>query len=182
MRIIAGKYKGKVLSEFKLSSTRPTADMVREALFDKIGLDVSGKTFLDLFAGTGAVGIEAISRGAKFCHFVDSQKEAINLIRSNIKKTDAQNYEIVFSSFEVALKNFAKSQTRFDFVFLDPPYATDFAETAINLIEKYDLLCDDGLLIWEHDSTKEEYIKSNFQDYITKRYGKKYLTYIYKNK
>ena len=104
MRVIAGKYKGKNLSEFTLGTTRPTADMVREALFDKIGLQISGKTFLDLFAGTGAIGIEALSRNAEFCWFVDAEKKAIDIINKNLNLVRAENCQVLNLNFEDASK------------------------------------------------------------------------------
>ena len=178
MRIIAGKFKGKVLKEFELGSTRPTTDMVREALFDKIGFDVDGAVFLDLFAGTGAVGIEALSRNAKFCFFVDAQKDAIKIINKNLELVGARNFELKNLDFETALLGFEKSSTKFDIVFLDPPYASDFAEKAIDAIMSKNLLSQNGLIVWEHDASKLEYIQQNFADCKTKKYGKKYLTYI----
>ena len=179
MRIIAGKYKGKVLKEFALASTRPTADMVREALFDKIGFDINDAVFLDLFAGTGAVGIEAISRGAKQCFFVDKNQEAIKIIKNNLGLIDANNGHMFCFDYETALQNFANQSIKFDIIFLDPPYATSFAEDAINTIKSKDLLNDNGLIVWEHDAEKNDYVQKNFNNFQTKKYGKKYLTYIF---
>ena len=178
MRIIAGKFKGKVLSEFKLASTRPTSDLVREALFDKIGYKIYGSVFLVLFAGTGAVGIEAISRGAQKIYFVDNNKEANNLIKKNISKVDCNNYEIFDYDWEIALNYFFKNNIVFDIVFLDPPYATSFAENAIDIIIRYNLIGKDGLIVWEHDEFKNDYIREFFPTCKTKKYGKKFLTYI----
>ena len=179
MRVIAGKYKGKNLSEFTLGTTRPTADMVREALFDKIGLQISGKTFLDLFAGTGAIGIEALSRNAEFCWFVDAEKKAIDIINKNLNLVRAENCQVLNLNFEDAIKKFKANSQHFDFVFLDPPYKTEFAERAIFQILENGLLENDGLIVWEHDDSKLDFVKSNFPDCITKKYGKKFLTYIY---
>ena len=135
MRIIAGKYKGKKLAEFELGSTRPTADMVREALFDKIGFYVEGGVFLDLFAGTGAVGLEAASRGAKAVYFVDKSKEAVSLIKRNLSAINLNNLNVYNNDFSLALGQFGKQNLEFDIIFLDPPYATDFAEVAIEKIK-----------------------------------------------
>ena len=179
MRIIAGKYKGKVLKTFELASTRPTTDMVREALFDKIGLDVEGKIFLDLFAGTGANGIEALSRGAKFCYFVDAEKKAVELVKKNLALVVEKKAVVLQIDYETALQNFSKQKLKFDFIFLDPPYKTDFAERAIEMAKTISLLNKNGLLIWEHDQTKNDYINSHFLNFKTKKYGKKFLTYIY---
>ena len=178
MRIIAGKYKGKILKEFDLSSTRPTTDMVREALFDKIGLAVNGKIFLDLFAGTGATGIEALSRYAQFCYFVDIEKKATILIEKNLKLVGAENYEVLNNSYLDALMFFKNKKIKFDFVFLDPPYKKNFAEIAIEDLLTMNLLKDEGVIIWEHDQTKNDYIFRKYPEAITKKYGRKFLTYI----
>ena len=134
MRVIAGKFKGKQLNEFNLSSTRPTADMVREALFDKIGLNVDGKFFLDLFAGTGAVGIEALSRNASKCFFADINAEAIKIIKQNLKIVKIDNFEVLNFDYLTALETYKKRGLCFDFIFLDPPYKTDYAEKSIEFI------------------------------------------------
>lgn len=179
MRIIAGKYKGKNLSEFSLGTTRPTADMVREALFDKIGFEIQGKICLDLFTGTGALGIEALSRNAEFCYFVDVEKEAVKIVKKNIDMVKASNFEILNFDYQKALEHFKNAKIKFDVVFLDPPYKTNFAENAINFLKQNGLLNDDAFVVWEHDDTKLEYIKNNFSDSVTKKYGKKFLTYLY---
>ena len=181
MRIIAGKFKGKKLNEFEIDSTRPTTDLVREAMFDKIGYDIVDSVFLDLFAGTGACGIEALSRGAKICYFVDSAQDAIKLINKNLKSINAQNCEIIKSDYVSALESFAKNSAVFDFVFLDPPYKSSFAEDAISKIFDKDMLAPNGIIVWEHDKTKLDYVKQNFPDSKTKKYGQKYLTYIQNN-
>lgn len=178
MRIIAGKFKGKLLTEFTLNSTRPTADMVREALFDKISLIADDAIFLDLFAGTGAIGIEALSRGAKYCFFVDESNEAIKIINQNLASINAKNYAIKNCDYKKALINFKNENISFDLIFLDPPYATNYAEIALEFIKNNNLLKENGLVIWEHDSTKLDYIKLYFNAAQTKKYGKKYLTYI----
>lgn len=178
MRIIAGKYKGKKLAEFELGSTRPTADMVREALFDKIGFYVEDGVFLDLFAGTGAVGLEAASRGAEAVYFVDKSKEAVSLIKKNISVISSNNLQVYNSDFGIALEQFCEQNLEFDIIFLDPPYATDFAEAAIEKIKELKLLKSDGIIVWEHDILKNKFIEHNFKNCETKKYGKKFLTYI----
>ena len=117
MRIIAGKFKGKVLSSFDINSTRPTSDMVREALFN-ILYSVQDKSFLDLFSGTGAVALEAISRGAKKAVLVDCNKTAINLITKNVKNCNAQNAQILFLDYMKALQKLEKENEFFDVVFI----------------------------------------------------------------
>jgi len=178
MRIIAGKYKGKRLAEFDLSTTRPTNDMIREALFDKIGYKVIDAIFLDLFAGTGACGIEAISRGAQYVYFVDANKNATNIIKKNMQSIQTTNFEILQNDYILATKTFAKQNLQFDIVFLDPPYASDFAENSIELLNQNKLLKNDFLIVWEHDKTKLKYVENTYPNATTKKYGEKFLTYL----
>ena len=178
MRIIAGKFKGKKLKTFTLSSTRPTSDMVRESLFNKIGTMVDESIFLDLFCGTGACGIEALSRGAKQVYFVDENIDAIKLTRSNLALIKTNDAHVLNMNFSDALKKFNNQNIKFDIIFLDPPYKSDFAEMAISLIKRYDLIFEDSVIVWEHDKDKNEIIEKYFENSTTKKYGDKYLTYL----
>lgn len=178
MRIIAGKFKGKKLNTFELSTTRPTSDLVREALFDKIGFKILDCTFLDLFSGTGAIGIEALSRGAKEVCFVDKNVEAIKLIKKNLMAINVANAQVLNCDYLSALTSFKNIKKSFDIVFLDPPYKTDFAEDAISRIAKLNILNENALIVWEHDISKNDYIKTNYPFATTKKYGGKFLTYI----
>lgn len=176
MRIIAGKYKGKVLKEFELSSTRPTADIVRGAIFNILGTKIIDSVFLDLFAGTGAVGIEAISRGCKTAYFVDQNKQSINLIKNNLKAINQSECSVINESFEFALKNFSNQNVKFDIIFLDPPYKTDYAEDVIFQIQSLNVLNKNAIIVWEHDETKLDKLKEFSNIVKTKKYGKKYVT------
>ncbi len=175
MRIIAGKFKGKKLSSFELNSTRPTSDMVRESLFN-ILYSVDNKTFLDLFSGTGAVGLEAISRGAKKVVFVDSNKTAINLIAKNVKSCGAINAEILFLDYLKALQKLNAQNEQFDVVFLDPPYMSDYSENSLEYLKNSSLINEKSVIIWEHDKTKLNKEINGFEVINQKRYGSKYLT------
>lgn len=175
MRIIAGKFKGKVLSSFDINSTRPTSDMVREALFN-ILYSVQDKSFLDLFSGTGAVALEAISRGAKKAVLVDCNKTAINLITKNVKNCNAQNAQILFLDYMKALQKLEKENEFFDVIFIDPPYASDFAENSLEYLKTSNLISEESIVIWEHDKTKLEIKIEGFEIVNQKRYGSKYLT------
>lgn len=177
MRIIAGKNKGKKLNSFELASTRPTSDKIREALFDKLGTKVENCDFLDLFAGTGAVGIEAISRGAKDVFFVDENKMAIGIVKKNLSLISATDKNVYLSNFEKALANFKKNGQAFDIIFVDPPYASNFAEQSIEKIKEMRLLNVDGILAWEHDASKNLFIEKNYSNVVTKKYGDKFVTY-----
>lgn len=168
MRIISGKYRGKILREFELLTTKPTTDRVKESIFNLIQFDVLGATVLDLFAGIGALGIEAISRGAERVVFVDNNAQAIKLIKENLKGIDG-NFSINHADYETFLNT---TKTKFDIVLLDPPYKTEFGIKAINLLIKNDLLNDNAIIIFE---TSEE---NNFEINLAgfeikkKKYGK----------
>ncbi len=180
MRIIAGKYKGKILNTFKIDTTRPTSDMVREALFN-ILYSVQNKTFLDLFGGTGAVGLEAVSRGAKSVTIVDNNKTAIDLINKNVKLCGLVNVNIVFSNYLNALSKLEKENEIFDIVFIDPPYATDYAEKSLEKLKNSTMINKESIIVWEHDKTKLNNNIDGFEVVGTKRYGIKYLTILKKN-
>lgn len=167
MRVIAGKYRGKKLVEFNLPSTRPTLDRVKESIFNLIQFDIDGATVLDLFSGTGAFGIETISRGAASVVLVDNNPEAIKIIKQNLK-TITGNYEVKNVDALDYLKN---CKTKFDLILLDPPYKTDLGTTAINLIVKNNLLKDNGIIIFETDKNHEfNFNNPNFEQ-TKKTYG-----------
>lgn len=180
MRIISGKFKGKKLNTFNLDTTRPTSDMMREALFDKIGYRIYDCVFLDLFSGTGAVGIEAVSRGASQVYFADKNIDAIKLIKKNLSLVKNDNTFVLNSDFKTTLNTLKNQQIVFDIIFLDPPYKTDFAEQSINLITNLNLLNEDGIIVWEHDNSKLNFISTNYPNITTKKYGEKYFTYLNK--
>ncbi|MCQ2556282.1 MAG: 16S rRNA (guanine(966)-N(2))-methyltransferase RsmD [Clostridia bacterium] len=144
MRIISGKYRGKKLKEFDLNTTKPTLDRVKESIFNLIQFDVDGAVVCDLFSGTGAFGLECVSRGAKQVYLVDSNTEAIKLIKSNSAGMEG-NFEIVNKDY----LEFLKVCPKCDLFLLDPPYKTDFGSTAIDYIIKNDLLNDNGKIVFE---------------------------------
>ena len=145
MRIISGKHRGRTLKEFKGRDIRPTSDRAKEAIFNIIQFDVAGSRFLDLFSGTGGIGLEAISRGAEKVVFVDNSKESVKLLKENLAylKEKADVFEGDALSYVSATKE------KFDFVFLDPPYAFD-ACPIVKAIGENGLLADGGRIIYEH--------------------------------
>lgn len=150
MRIIAGKAKGRKLAPVKGRAIRPTLDRVREAVFNILGAQVVGARVLDLFAGTGAIGVEALSRGATHCTFVDSAPFALRLIRDNLEITGFQgNARVVQATMPKGLTALARSGTQFDIVFADPPY--DFAEYEglLEALARSQIIADDGLIVLE---------------------------------
>ena len=167
MRIVSGKYRGKKLKEFNLDSTRPTTDRVKESIFNLIQFDVAGAVVLDLFAGTGALGIETISRGAEKVVLVDNNKQAINIINQNLTGIEGC-YEVVFQEYASYLKT---TKEKFNIVFLDPPYATDYGADAINLLVNNNLLKNGAIIIFETAYGKEFNYNEQVFDVTSKKYG-----------
>lgn len=179
MRVIAGKFKGKVLKEFELSSTRPTTDLVKGAVFNILGSRIVDARFLDLFSGTGAMGIEAISRGANQVVLADNNKESVSLIKKNLALIKADNFIIMQNDCFETLKILYSQNKKFDIIFIDPPYNSTYAEKCIKLIHKLDLLSENGLIVWEHDQSKLELVQK-CEQIRTKKYGKKYISILEK--
>ncbi|MYL33025.1 16S rRNA (guanine(966)-N(2))-methyltransferase RsmD [Pontibacillus yanchengensis] len=153
MRIISGTYKGRSLRPVPHKSTRPTTDKVKEALFHMIGPYFQGGIGLDLFAGSGGLGIEGLSRGMERMIFVDKHPKAISTIYENIKSLDAENkVEIYRNDAFRALKAASKRGLQFDYIFLDPPYDKVSFEDLFEAIHGYNLLNENGLMICEHSA------------------------------
>ena len=170
MRVIAGKYRGKKLKEFSLSSTKPTLDRVKESIFSSIQFDLIDASVLDLFSGTGALGIESLSRGAQSVDFVDVNIEAITIIKQNLQGIEGE-YSVAKSDYLTFLNNAKLDGKKYDIVLLDPPFATDYGEKAIKYIIDNDLLNDNGIIMYEKaNATPFELNKDGFS--IThKKYG-----------
>jgi len=153
MRVISGKAKGVTLKTPDGMLTRPTTDRVKEALFSIIQFDTPGAKVLDLFGGTGQLGIEALSRGAKYAVFVDSNKSACTMIRENLKRTRLEeSAKVVCADYADFLK---KSGETYDIILLDPPYAEKFLENALKLITEIDILQSGGIIVTERSADKE---------------------------
>ena len=175
MRVIAGKAKGIQLNTPEGMLTRPTTDRVKEALFSIIQFELPGARVLDLFGGTGQLGIEALSRGASNAVFVDSRREACQLIRSNLKKTHLEDQATVVQSDYMEVLN--RSTGLFEIVLLDPPYAEVFLENAIKKITEIDILQSGGIIVAERPFGKE--LPWEFEGFTRSRdykYGKIMLT------
>ncbi len=149
MRIIAGTARSLPLKTVEGIDTRPTTDRIKETLFNIIAPDVPDAVFLDLFAGSGAIGLEAVSRGAKRAVFVDNNRKAVSVIRENIQFTGFDSQcEVLCMDFLAALKVLA-GKKRFDLVFLDPPYGKGLSACALAALSEYGLCGDDALVIVE---------------------------------
>ena len=175
MRVITGKAKGVALKTPDGMLTRPTTDRVKEALFSVIQFDIPGAAVLDLFGGTGQLGIEALSRGAKNAVFVDHQQKACDLIRENLRRTKFDREgNVVRSDYLEYLKRCAEM---FDIIFLDPPYAEVFLENALKCIAEIDILRSGGIIVTERPVGKE--LPFEFPGFTRSRdykYGKTLIT------
>lgn len=153
MRVITGTARGTVLKTPDGMKTRPTADRVKEALFSIINFDIPGARVLDLFAGSGQLGIEALSRGASAAVFVDEADAAIKLVKENLRRTKLEGQAKVIRSDYMAYLNCCRE--KFDIIFLDPPYAEVFLENALNRISEIDILQSGGIIVAERPLGKE---------------------------
>lgn len=152
MRVITGSARGVRLQAPKGMDTRPTLDQVKEGIFSAIQFEVEGRCVLDLFAGSGQMGIEALSRGAKSAVFVDMRQDACAVVRSNLEKTRlTPNAQVLRSDY---LSYLSHCRETFDLIFLDPPYAEIFLENALKSISEIDILSDCGILICERPAEK----------------------------
>ena len=182
MRIISGKARGTKLYTLEGKTTRPTLDRVKESLFNIIQPQITESIFLDLFAGSGAIGLEAASRGAKKAILCEKERNAVNIIKKNIEKTHLEENTTLYAlPFEKVVKE--KLEEKANIVYIDPPYKTDLAKKAIELLLEHNKLEQDAILIIETD--EEERIKKEIQNLKIKiidqrKYGRAHLIFIQK--
>lgn len=179
MRIISGNARGTKLYTLEGNNTRPTLDRVKEALFNKINFQLEEAIVLDLFAGSGALGLEALSRGAKIAYFGENSHQAAKVIEKNIYKTKMQDKaKLIIKDYKKILEEV--KQIKFDIIFLDPPYETNYDIEAIELVLKDNLLKENGLIVLETDSNeKENKIKTlNIKIDDTRKYGRVKLLFL----
>lgn len=171
MRVITGTARGRRLKELVGMETRPTTDRVKEGMFSIIQFEIEGRTVLDLFAGTGQLGIEALSRGAKHAVFVDSRNEAVKLVRDNLAVTKlTDKAQVICGDSQQFIRG---HHGKFDLIFLDPPYGSGLLELALEQIASFDILAPHGIIVAESavDQTLPE-LPPPYQMYRTYRYGK----------
>ena len=175
MRVITGKARGIQLKTPQGMLTRPTADRVKEALFSIIRFDVANARVLDLFGGTGQMGIEALSRGAAHCTFLDLRKEAVGVIRENLKRTGfAKDAAVVQGDYLAFL---TRCKEKFDLIFLDPPYAAGLLGPALEEIARFDICREHGIIVAESAlETALPALAPPYTLYREYRYGKIKLT------
>ena len=182
MRIISGKAKGTNLYTLKGNNTRPTSDRSKEALFNILNVDIINCNFLDLYAGSGAIGLEAASRGAKKVILADKSKEAINIIKKNALKTHLEKNVMIYNleSIEVLKTKIKEKQ---DYIFLDPPYESDLLYKSIKVIIEKELLSEGGLIIAETDKPekfKEEIKNLKIKIVDIRKYGRNQFLFLKK--
>ena len=175
MRVISGKQKGKNLIGFDIDGTRPTMDRVKESLFASIQDYIDDSIVLDLFAGSGNLGIEAISNGASRVYFVDNNRECIKVINDNINTFKINNQSVVLNKDYKDALNYFKNNIKFDIIFIDPPYKYNIRNELLDIILNNNLLNDNGIIVFEY-SNDEEIITSNFKLLKNKKYGDKYIS------
>lgn len=163
MRIIAGSARSLPLKSIPGRDTRPTTDQIKETLFNILQPDVPGSYFLDLFAGTGQIGLEALSRGAQFCVFVDNQKKAASCIQDNIRFTRFDQQSLLMQTDVFAALGTLEGRYRFDLIFMDPPYSQGLDEQVLARLRDSSLLGEDALIVAEVSTP-------DFEDY-TGKYG-----------
>jgi len=175
MRIISGSARGRRLKELPGMDTRPTTDKVKESLFNIIQFDIEGRRVLDLFGGTGQLGIEALSRGAGWCTFVDMNRQAAAIIRENVKTVGFSDVATVQQVDAVAFLSGCRE--KFDLIFLDPPYQTQLLENCIQAVAKFDILSEHGIMVCESALEKQlPELEVPYEKGREYRYGKIKLT------
>lgn len=168
MKIISGKYRGKTLKTLEGMDTRPTTSRVKESVFNIIQFSVADSDILDLFAGSGQMGIECLSRGANSVDFIDQNPKAINIIKNNLKICD-ENQRVLQTDYVSFIKSCNK---KYDIIFLDPPYSTEMINNSLNLINDFKLLKECGIIICETSvNDKIDLTGTDFTTVKTYKYG-----------
>ena len=182
MRVISGTARGTKLNSIEELSTRPTLDRVKESLFNIIQPRIQDSIVLDLFSGSGAIGIEFLSRGCKTAYLCDNSNKAINMIRQNLERTRLQDNAIVINKdYKKCLQELSDRKIAFDMIFIDPPYKDDIAVDSVKMILSLNLLKKDGIIIIETDEKDREVDnlkKLDIQVYDIRKYGRANLIFL----
>lgn len=176
MKIIGGQYKGR--NFYRPLGIRPIQGSVSKSLFDILGQDLEGLIFLDLFAGSGSVGLEALSRGAKHCTFVEKDPKCAAIITKNLKLLDVGAYSLITADSFAAIKQITLQKQAYDIVFSDPPYERDLGKKTLKTLEAYDILHPTSIVVIKHEKHEilpEEY--GRFRLFRQKKYGSTLLSF-----
>ncbi len=180
MRIITGKARGVKLDTLEGLATRPTAEKVKEAIFSMIQFEIEGRRVLDIFAGSGQLSLEALSRGAKEAVLIDASKEAAEIIRRNAVKTKLfLQTKVIVSDYKTAIRQLSAGE-KFDIIFCDAPYAAKLTQDAVKRVFDADLLSDHGIMVCESDEETPFFHPAlNIRKH--NRYGRSFITIYEKN-
>lgn len=178
MKVISGIFRGRNLDGFNIEGTRPTMDRVKESLFAIIQGYIKDSIVLDLFSGSGNLGIEALSEGAKYAYLVDKNIKCVKIIKKNINNLNINNVKVICLDYKKALYSINK---KLDLIFLDPPYNTNYIKKSIDLIVKLNLLSNRGLIICESDDLNKIIYPNSLKKIKEKKYGDKYIVLLEKN-
>lgn len=177
MRVIAGSAKRTVLKTIEGMDTRPTTDRIKETLFNMLASSLYDSNFLDLFAGSGGIGIEALSRGAEYAVFVEQNKKAMDCIRENLKKTHFEERAQTMQMDVLSALKRLEGKTTFEYIFMDPPYNHQWEKLVLEYLSGSSLLADDGVIIIEASKeTETDYIEGlgfkliKIKDYKTNKH------------
>ena len=181
-RIISGKARGIRLQDVPGDITRPVTDRVKEAVFNILGMDTVDARFLDLFGGTGSIGLEALSRGARFCQFIDLNNQAVNTIKANIKTTHLEENAKVLQMDAFRYLE-SHPNEKFEYIYIAPPQYKQMWVKALQLVDKYsDLLADDGWVIVQiHPIELEEVALINLHEFDRREYGSTVVLFYSRN-
>lgn len=179
MRIVTGSARGTKLETLEGTETRPTASVVKEAVFSMIQFDLLDTTVLDLFAGCGQMGLEALSRGAEKAHLIDKSSEAVDIIRKNAEKTHLSEKCSIFCTDSIDYLKRSKGRCKFDYVFIDPPYRSGLVAESLRILADGTLLNDDAWLIVEDEIEDifdgDTELAERFNIVKSNRYGRVYI-------
>ncbi len=176
MRVVGGIFRSRVLAEFSGTDVRPTSDRAKEALFNILAFQTRGARVLDLFSGSGSLGIEAVSRGASEVVFNDVAKESVAIIKKNLQtlKVPMDGQAIVYNYDYATCLDVVRG--KFDLIFIDPPYKLDLGRKALEKIVQNKLLAENGVVVYERDIPFEGGV-DGLEKYDERKYGKAYLTF-----
>lgn len=177
MRVISGKYKNKKLITLEGNNTRPTTDRVKEAIFSMLAKHIYECDVLDVFSGSGSLGIESLSRGANKCVFNDYNKDALNVIKRNLSNIQEQ-YLIYNLDYNSLLSKLGNENMSFDLIFLDPPYDLKLLNNLINLIDEFNLLKKNGIIVCESNLKEEIELADKYELFKEKKYGNTKIVFV----
>lgn len=180
MKVISGFLKGRNIKGYDILGTRPTMDRVKESIFSTIQCEIKDSIVLDLFCGSGSLGIESISNYCKECYFVDNNIKIINIVKENINNFNILDKSIILNyDYKKSIKYFSEKNIKFDIIFADPPYDYHVIEKILKLVNEYDILNDDGIIVVEFEKELLNDSYGNLKLIKNKKYGWKQV-YIYK--